>query len=61
MREKGFAGAYMNGDPRALIEGALAGTLVGLKHYIETGEKVNPSQDNYKEVKKKHPQPVDLG
>ena len=36
----------------------LGATLVGLKHYLETGEKVNGSIGNYKEIKKKHPKAV---
>ncbi|MEL6562773.1 MAG: hypothetical protein AAFQ94_31680, partial [Bacteroidota bacterium] len=32
----------------------LDGTLLGLKHYLETGEKVNPTTGNWKEVKKKY-------
>lgn len=30
----------------------LAGTLIGLKHYVETGEKVTPMNEKYKEIKK---------
>ena len=33
----------------------LSGTLVGLKHYIETGERVTGGTDKYKEIKKKYP------
>lgn len=30
----------------------LAGTLIGLKHYVETGEKVTPMNEKYDEIKK---------
>ncbi|WP_282088683.1 SRPBCC family protein [Aquimarina algiphila] len=33
----------------------LSGTLVGLKHYIETGERVTGGTNKYKEIKKKYP------
>ncbi|MFD1615846.1 SRPBCC family protein [Gelatiniphilus marinus] len=33
----------------------MSGTLVGLKHYIETGERVTGGTDKYKEIKKKYP------
>jgi len=33
----------------------LSGTLVGLKHYIETGERVTGGTDKYKQIKKKYP------
>lgn len=33
----------------------MPGTLVGLKHYIETGERVTGGTDKYKEIKKKYP------
>jgi hypothetical protein len=32
----------------------LKGTLIGLKHYVETGEKVNPENDRYKQIKKNY-------
>ncbi|GAB5472652.1 MAG: hypothetical protein Mars2KO_07510 [Maribacter sp.] len=33
----------------------LSGTLVGLKHYIETGERVTGGTNKYKEIKGKYP------
>lgn len=32
----------------------LAGTLIGLKHYVETGEKVTPMNDRYSLIKKQY-------
>ncbi|MDH7445973.1 SRPBCC family protein [Aquimarina sp. 2201CG14-23] len=33
----------------------MSGTLVGLKHYIETGERVTGGTDKYKKIKHKYP------
>ena len=33
----------------------LGGTLVGLKHFVETGEKVNLANERYEEIKDKYP------
>jgi hypothetical protein len=33
----------------------MSGTLVGLKHYVETGERVTGGTDTYKEIKNKYP------
>ena len=33
----------------------LGGTLVGLKHFVETGEKVNLANEKYEEIKDKYP------
>ncbi|MFD2561473.1 MULTISPECIES: SRPBCC family protein [Aquimarina] len=33
----------------------MSGTLVGLKHYIETGERVTGGTDKYKKIKKNYP------
>lgn len=33
----------------------MSGTLVGLKHYVETGEKVTPMNERYKEIKDDYP------
>lgn len=46
-----FMGMFAKGSFRK----TLAGTLIGLKHYIETGEKVNGVNGKYKEIKKKYP------
>ncbi|MGB3463807.1 MAG: SRPBCC family protein [Cyclobacteriaceae bacterium] len=41
----------MTGLVKGTFQKQLAGTLIGLKHYIETGEKVNPETGLYKEIK----------
>ncbi|WP_299433533.1 SRPBCC family protein [uncultured Aquimarina sp.] len=46
-----FFGAIAKGN----FKKTLAGTLIGLKHYVETGEKVNAVNGKYKEIKKKYP------
>ena len=38
----------------------MSGTLVGLKHYVETNEKVTPMNKKYKEIKDKYPKPTIL-
>ena len=38
----------------------LSGTLVGLKHYVETNEKVTPMNKKYKEIKKRYSKPTIL-
>ncbi|MEW7292425.1 SRPBCC family protein [Aquimarina sp. 2304DJ70-9] len=47
--------AFMGAIAKGSFRKTLAGTLVGLKHYVETGEKVNAENGKYKEVKKKYP------
>lgn len=43
----------------ALIKGSfkkqMSGTLIGLRHYVETGEKVTPMNGKYKEIKNNYP------
>lgn len=46
-----FMGMFVKGSFRKTLKG----TLIGLKHYVETGEKVNGKNGKYKEVKKKYP------
>ena len=41
----------MTGLVKGTFQKQLAGTLIGLKHYVETGEKVNPETGLYKEIK----------
>ncbi|MEM9674506.1 MAG: SRPBCC family protein, partial [Bacteroidota bacterium] len=41
---------FMTGMVKGKFQKTLDGTLLGLKHYIETGEKVNPQEDNWKEI-----------
>ncbi len=48
-----FMGSFIKGSFRK----TLGGTLVGLKHYVETGEKVNGTNNKYKEIKNQHPKP----
>ncbi|GAA4271231.1 hypothetical protein GCM10022258_05240 [Aquimarina gracilis] len=50
--------AFMGAIAKGSFRKTLAGTLVGLKHYIETGEKVNATNDKYKEIKEKYPKPT---
>ncbi len=47
--------AFMGTIAKGSFRKTLAGTLVGLKHYVETGEKVNAENGKYKEIKKKYP------
>ncbi|AXT57520.1 SRPBCC family protein [Aquimarina sp. MMG015] len=47
-----FIGAIAKGN----FKKTLIGTLIGLKHYVETGEKVNASNGRYKEIKKRYPE-----
>lgn len=46
-----FLGAIAKGG----FKKQLSGTLVGLKHYIETGERVTGGTDKYKEIKDRYP------
>lgn len=50
--------SFMGGLARGGFEKQLAGTLVGLKHYVETGEKVTPMNGKYGEVKDRYPEPT---
>lgn len=50
--------AFMGAIAKGSFRKTLAGTLVGLKHYVETGEKVNAENGKYKEVKKKYPKAI---
>ncbi len=49
-----FMGAFAKGSFRKTLEG----TLIGLKHYVETGEKVNAQNGKYKDIKGKYPKPL---
>ena len=44
--------AFMGGLAKGRFKKTLGGTLVGLKHYVETGEIVNASNKKYNEIKK---------
>ena len=46
-----FLGLFAKGG----FKKQLGGTLIGLKHYVETGEKVTPMNKKYKEIKNKYP------
>lgn len=41
----------MTAPVKGTFQKQLAGTLIGLKHYVETGKKVNPTTGLYKEIK----------
>ena len=45
---------FMTGMVKGKFQKTLDDTLTGLKHYIETGEIVNASSGNWKEVKKRY-------
>ncbi|MEM6723043.1 MAG: SRPBCC family protein [Bacteroidota bacterium] len=49
--------AFMGGIAKGGFKKQLGGTLVGLKHYVETGEKVTASNGKYKEIKNQYPKP----
>ncbi|MEM9887939.1 MAG: SRPBCC family protein [Bacteroidota bacterium] len=49
--------AFLAGPAKGGFKKQMSGTLVGLKHYIETGEKVTPMNGRYAEVKGQHPKP----
>ena len=42
---------FMTGMVKGTFQKQLAGTLVGLKHYIEKGERVNPQTGVYSDIK----------
>lgn len=48
--------AFMGGLVKGNFRKTLSGTLVGLKHYVETGEKVNAKNGKYKEIKDQYPE-----
>lgn len=41
----------MTGMVKGAFQKQIAGTLIGLKHYLETGQEVNPQTDLYDEIK----------
>ena len=41
----------MSGMVKGAFQKQIAGTLIGLKHYLETGKKVNPQTELYDEIK----------
>jgi len=50
--------AFMGAMAKGGFKKQLGGTLVGLKHYVETGEVVNANNGKYKEIKLKYPAAV---
>ena len=49
--------AFMGGIAKGGFKKQLRGTLVGLKHYLETGEKVTPMNEKYADIKDQYPEP----
>ena len=47
--------AFMGMLAKGGFKKQLGGTLVGLKHFVETGEKVNLANERYEEIKDKYP------
>lgn len=47
--------AFLGGIAKGGFKKQMSGTLVGLKHYVETGEKVTPMNNKYEEIKDKYP------
>lgn len=50
--------AFMGAIAKGSFKKQLKGTLVGLKHYVETGEIVRGGNGKYDEVKDNYPEPV---
>ncbi len=50
--------AFMGGFVKGQFKKQLGGTLVGLKHYIETGEIVRAGNGKYDEIKDTYPKPT---
>lgn len=46
--------AFMTGMMKGTFKKSLAGNLKGLKHYVETGEKVTPFNKKFKEIKNEY-------
>ncbi len=45
---------FMTGFVKGSFAKQLEGTLIGLKHYVETQEKVTPVNKRYKEIKERY-------
>lgn len=45
---------FMTGLVKGQFRKTLEGTLIGLKHYMETGEKVNATTGNWKKIRKQY-------
>lgn len=52
--------AFMGGLVKGNFKKTLEGTLIGLKHFVETGEFVNADNGKYKEIKDRYPKPVSV-
>ncbi len=50
--------AFLGGLAKGGFKKQLGGTLVGLKHYVETGEKVTGGNNKYKSIKRQYPEPL---
>lgn len=50
--------AFMGFFAKGPFKRTLKGTLIGLKHYVETGEKVNGVNGKYDEIKDKYQEPT---
>ncbi|PIB38651.1 SRPBCC family protein [Maribacter sp. 4G9] len=50
--------AFMGFIAKGSFKKQLKGTLVGLKHYVETGERVTGGTGKYKEIKDNYPEPT---
>ncbi len=44
----------MGGIAKRGFEEQLRGTLIGLKHYVETGEKVTPMNQRYEQIEESY-------
>ena len=45
---------FMTGMVKGQFKKLMKGTLVGLKHYVETGEEVNATTGNWKKIRKQY-------
>lgn len=50
--------AFIGGLAKGNFAKTLGGTLVGLRHYLETGETVNAANERYEEIKDRYPEPT---
>lgn len=46
--------SFMGGLIKGSFQKTLEGTLIGLKYYVETGEKVTPANGKYEEIQKEY-------
>lgn len=50
--------AFLGMMAKGSFKKQMSGTLVGLKHYIETGEKVTPMNKKHNDIKDKYPKAI---